>query len=215
MTKNRKNTDGMPRDQPLLGVGGSGEFGGAQALAQRWNDLANRAQRWPLEAQEGGLRVWELKSIGSARLAPHRGLGAAPLMISATIGAVIGAGALAVLWPAADASRHSIMPPVSGVVVANTGAATPTPPELPRAFPATSPVQYDPPPNAQHRPATEPVKVAEKTAPRKPNVEPPATVTKQIGLKRHRHKIGRVRVRRMWAWNYRDERYPRFGRIFR
>ena len=34
--------------------------------------------------------MWELKSIGSARLAPHRGLGAAPLMISATIGAVIG-----------------------------------------------------------------------------------------------------------------------------
>jgi len=23
-------------------------------MAQRWNDLANRAQRWPLEAQEGG-----------------------------------------------------------------------------------------------------------------------------------------------------------------
>ena len=172
-----------------------------------------------LIAWSKGRGLYGLTSMGWRRLAPNQGLGSAPLVISATIGAVIGAGALSVLWQTADASRHSVgresIPAVSRAVVGHAGLDRPTPPPvLASTFPATASVQYDPPPSAQPRLPTEPVKVADPT-PEEPKVAAPSTVTKHISTKRHRHKMSKARTRRMWAWAHRDERYPDIGRVFR
>jgi hypothetical protein len=167
---------------------------------------------------------YELTAAGWRRTTPRRGLGVAPLVISATIGAAIGAGALAVLWPSADASYHSVgrhtFLPVSRPVDADVGLGMPAPPpQLANALPAAPAVQYEPPPpSAQQSPPVEPVKVAEQPAPQEPGAEPTSTITKQFRAKKHHHrKTSRARMRRAWAWAnpYRDERYPRFGRIFR
>ena len=161
---------------------------------------------------------YELTRSGWRRLAPTRALGSAPLVISATIGAAIGAGALAVLWSSTDASRHSIeqesIPSVSRTVVPRAGLDRPPVPVLASAFPATRPTQYDQPPSAQPGLPIEPVKTADP-APAEPKVAGASAVTKHISTKRHRHKMGKARMGRMWAWAYRDERYSRIGRITR
>jgi len=159
---------------------------------------------------------YELTSRGWQRMAPRRGLGLAPLLISVTIGAAIGAGALAVLWPSADASHRSVAGDagvaVSGPVVTHVARGTPAPaPQLASTLEAAPPAQSDPPPQEQVGTPAEPVKVADRPVEQEPGTEPPATVRKQAAAKRHRHhRTSRARVRRMWAWANRDERYPRF-----
>jgi len=159
---------------------------------------------------------YELTLRGWHRMEPRQGLGLAPLLISATIGAAVGAYALTILWPSAEASRYPVgagaIVPVSEPVVAHVGRGTPAPkPQFASTLPAAPPVQSDLPPQEQSSARSEPVKLAEPPVPQEASAAATATPAKQTASKRHRHhKTSRARTRRMWAWAYRDERYPRF-----
>jgi len=157
---------------------------------------------------------YELTLAGWRRTAPRGGLGVAPLVIGATVGAAIGAAALAVLLPSSDVPLNPVkrqaLRSVSHPVEANVALATPLP-----AQPVS--LLADAPP-AQLVPATpvEPVKPLERAAPEEPSPEATAPVARQTSARKHRHhRISRARTRRMWAWAYRDERFARSGRIFR
>jgi hypothetical protein len=157
---------------------------------------------------------YELTLAGWRRTAPRGSLGLAPLVIGATVGAAIGAAALAVLLPSADVPLNPVkrqaLRSVPHPVAANVALATPLPAQPVSLLP-------DAPP-AQLVPATpvEPVKPLERAAPEEPSPEATAPVAKQTSARKHRHhRITRARTRRMWAWAYRDERFARSGRIFR
>jgi hypothetical protein len=166
-------------------------------------------------ASARGLIAWsktrgryELTHAGWRKVMPRRALGVATLVIGATIGAVIGAGALAVLWRPADASHHAVgrqpTAPVSRPVDANGG---------PYAALETARASLAAP--ALGSPA-EPAKVVEQALPEEPRAEPAPTVTAQA-IKKSRHKTTRARTHRTWAWSnpYRDDRYQGAGRMFR
>jgi hypothetical protein len=159
---------------------------------------------------------YELTRTGWRKVMPRRGFGVATLVVSTTIGAVIGAGALAVLWLPADASHRAVgrqpTTPVSRPVDANGGPHTPL--ETASASPAAPGLQEYPAPTLGS--PTEPAKVAEQAVPEEPRAEAVPTVTTQA-IKKSRHKTTRARTHRTWAWSnpYRDDRYQGFGRIFR
>ncbi len=162
---------------------------------------------------------YELTRVGWRHVTPRRGFGPAFLVVSTTIGAVIGAGALAALWLSADASHRSVgrqaTAPVSRPVVANGGLDTPL--QTASASPAAPVVQQYPAPSAQLGSPTEPARVAEQPVPEEPSAEAAPTATKQAAVKRSRHKTSSARTHRTWAWanSHRDDRYPGFGRMFR
>jgi hypothetical protein len=157
---------------------------------------------------------YELTLAGWRRTAPRGGLGVAPLVIGATVGAAIGAAALAVLLPSADVplnpvKRHA-MRSVVRPVEANVVLATPLPVQPVSLLPDAPPAQLVP------SAPVEPVKPAERAAPEEPSPEATAHVARQTSARKHRHhRTSRARTRRMWAWAYRDERFARSGRIFR
>src|SRR5262249_29956639 len=162
---------------------------------------------------------YELALAGWRRIARGRKLGFAPLVMGATIGAAIGAGALAVLWGAADVSSGSVgrraIVPVSHPVEANVGLGMSVPPQPTSVVPAAPPAKNDPSPPQVGAPAQR-VTVAEPAAAEEPTSQATGTVAKQSAGRKHRHrKMSRAHTRRMWASAYRDERYPRIGRIFR
>src|SRR5262249_36119506 len=162
---------------------------------------------------------YELTLAGWRRIARGRKLGFAPLVMGATIGAAIGAGALAVLWGAADVSGGSVgrraIVPVSHPVEANAGLGVAVPSRSISAVPAAPPAKNDPSP-PQLVASVQPVAVAEPAAAEEPTSQATGTVAKQTVGRKHRHrKMSRAHTRRMWASAYRDERYPRSGRIFR
>jgi len=160
---------------------------------------------------------YELTSLGWRQATPRRGFGLASLAVSTAIGAVIGAGALSVLWLPADASHHPVgrqtKAPISRPVDANGGLRTP--PQTASVVPAVL-VQNDPAQNAQIDTPMEPARTAEQPVPEQPIAAAP-TSTKQAAVKKSRHKTVRARTYRTWAWatSYRDDRYSGFGRMFR
>jgi hypothetical protein len=157
---------------------------------------------------------YELTLAGWRRTAPRGSLGVAPLVIGATVGAAIGAAALAILLPSTDVplrpvGRHA-MRSVSRPVEAKVVLASAVPAEPVNVIPAAPPAPLVPPTPA------EPVKPVERAAPQEPGPEATAQVTRQTSARKHRHhRTARARTRRMWAWAYRDERFARSGRIFR
>jgi hypothetical protein len=168
-----------------------------------------------------GLIVWrkargryELTQAGWRKVMPRRGLGLATRVVSTTIGAAIGAGALAVLWLPADTSHRAVgrqpTAPVSRPVDANGGPHTPL--ETASASSAAPGVQEYPAPTLGS--PTEPAKVAEQVVPEEPRAEAAPTVTAQA-IKKSRHKTSKTRSHRTWAWAnpYRDDRYSGFGRF--
>jgi len=157
---------------------------------------------------------YELTLAGWRRTAPRGSLGLGPLVIGATIGAGIGAAALAVLLTSTDVplspvERHA-MRPVSHPVEAKIVLASAVPAEPMNVIPAAPPAPVVPPTSI------DPVKPVERAAPEEPSSETTAQVAKQTSARKHRHhRTSRARTRRMWAWAYRDERFARSGRIFR
>ena len=112
---------------------------------------------------------YELTPIGWRQLTPRRSLGLPSLMVSMTIGAAIGAAALAVLWLPADALHRS-----SGPVAASVSRV-----EEPTAVPAARSGDA-----AMRSPAPETPAVAEQPAPKQPAAE--AAPTEKQVKKTHR-----------------------------
>ena len=124
-----------------------------------------------LTASARGLIAWskargryELTRVGWDQLAPRRGFGLASLAVCASIGAVIGAGALAAVWLPADASYslagRQVSAPVSRPV--DPGGGLPTPPQTASASPVAPKVHTDQVPTARPDTPMEPAQVATK-----------------------------------------------------
>jgi hypothetical protein len=165
---------------------------------------------------------YELTFTGWRRITRRRGLGLAPLVIGATVGAAIGAVALAVLLPSADVSHGSVEPyamaSVSHPAEANVGLGTPAPAHAPAtsALPPAPPAQHAPASTASPNTDIVPVKLTAPPAADEPSSEAAPHIAKQThARRRHHHKTSRARTRRMWASAYRDERYARSSRILR
>jgi hypothetical protein len=157
---------------------------------------------------------YELTLAGWRRTAPRGSLGLAPLVVGASVGAAIGAAALAVLLGSTDlppnpVERHAVRS-VSRPVEAKVVLASAVPADSVDVTPAAPPA-----PTVPSTPI-EPVKPAERAAPEEPGPEATAQVARHTSARKHRHhRTSRARTRRMWAWAYRDERFARSGRIFR
>ena len=124
-----------------------------------------------LTASARGLVAWskarrrfELTPVGWHQLAPRRGFGLAPLAVCMSIGAVIGAGALAAVWLPADASHslagRQVSAPVSRPV--DPGGGLRTPPQTASASPVAPKLHTDQVPTAQPDTPMEPAQVATK-----------------------------------------------------
>jgi hypothetical protein len=179
--------------------------------------------------------------VGWRQATPRREFGSASLVVCTSIGAVIGAGALADLLLPDASHRPAGRPapaPVSGPVDPSGGRGTP--PQTASASPVAPKVdtdrvpsahldapmkpaqvapkvQTDPVPTAQPDAPMEPARIAEQPVPEQPSATATPTVAKQAAVKKSRHKTGRAQTYRTWASanSYRDERYAGFGRMFR
>ena len=184
-------------------------------------------------ARARGLVAWSkvrgryvLTRIGWREAMPRRGFGLASLAVSTAIGAVIGAGALAVLWLPADASHpvgRQLPAPMSRSVDPRGGLRMPkvftnqvpssqhdTPMEPAQVAPK---LQTDPVPTTQPDTPMEPARVAEQPVPAQPSATATPTGAEPAAVKKPRHKTAKVQTyRRTWAGAnnlYRDERYVR------
>jgi hypothetical protein len=174
-------------------------------------------------ANARGLIAWskargryELTRIGWRQVAPRQGVGLASLVVCTSIGAMIGAGALAALWLPDDASHRPAgrQPPAPVSRLVDPGGGLRTSPQTASASFVAPKAKIDPVPTAQPDTPMEPARVAEQPVPEQPIAAAP-TSTKQAAVKKSRHKTVRARTYRTWAWanSYRDERYA--GRMFR
>ena len=190
-------------------------------------------------ASKRGLIAWreacgryELTSIGWSELMPRRRFGLASLVVSTTIGAMIGAAALATLWLPADAFRHSVrlqstasLPRLEKPVAASI--AHPVDFGVREAAPAQAAVASVAPPGGGHEPVLsaapgepiEPPMVADAPLREQPSADAAPTVAKQAPVKKPHHKTAYHRKTHRtgpaWAsgdpWRARQFRYSGYG----
>ena len=144
---------------------------------------------------------YELTSIGWSELMPRRRFSLASLTISAAMGAMIGAAALAILWLPADASRHSVglrstasLPHLEKPVASSI--AHPVDLGVRKAAPAQAAVALVTPATLGHEPVAsaapgepiEPPMVADPPRLEQPSVDPAPTIGKQASVKKSHHK---------------------------
>jgi hypothetical protein len=196
-------------------------------------------------ATHRGLVVWnrgrnryELTSAGWCELAPNRRFGAGSMMLGTTVGATLGAAALAIFWFAAGTS-HGARPGVAaapaqqqvatvsrpavggalnsaGPLTQASAAAVPTatPAAVPPATPAATPVHEAAPVAAPPAAVAERTKVADEPTPEELEA---AAKAKQVAAKKARQRAAARRQReeaaRAWAADPRTQQaeYSGYG----
>jgi hypothetical protein len=154
---------------------------------------------------------YELTPIGWRQLTPRGGVGLGSLMVSSTIGATIGAAALAFLWlPAGSVSRSENPIVASASRLVDTGVHSPAPPAA---------VTRELRPGVAPGNPIEPPAVADRPVPEQPGAEAAPTGAKVAVKKSHRRTAYRhKREQTTWAFAdlWRADRRPGPGRgLFR
>jgi len=189
--------------------------------------LVKTANQRGLIAWHKGRGRYELTPAGWCELAPTRRFGVGSMMLGTTVGATLGAAALAVFWFTAGAA-HGPAAPRSVVAAAPAQVATPSAPAItgtvsgaaPRAAVSSSAAASNPAP-AEPAPAAAPVEPEPTTVEHEPSPEQlaeAAAKAKQAAAKKARQRAVAKRKReeaaRAWAgdpWRTRQAEYSGHG----
>jgi hypothetical protein len=172
--------------------------------------LVKTASQRRLMVWHKGRGRYELTPAGWCELAPSRRFGVGSMMLGTTLGATLGAAALAVFWFAAG-SAHGPAAPRSVATVAPAQVATASGPAA--TLPPAAPVPAAAPAAAPVEP--EPTKVAEEPTPEQ--LAEAAAKAKQAAAKKARQAAARRKreeAARAWAadpWRTREAEYSGHG----